>query len=137
MFKKHTKYNAWLSILILIITFITSAKGNAVTENENTSIIIVLEINESKNVSNDLNITYSYYGHENASYGPDEPFSATIGIYDFQLSDNESVHSIRFEKGAEQISTESVTWGNYSITLIHTSDDQKTVTLKLTQKHKI
>jgi len=104
-------------------------------ENEVLSKTITLEIHDKQSVFDDFSITYSSYGHEHVSYGPDEPFSATLGVYDFLLSDNSSSKPITIYLDVKQTSSAPEFWKNYSVTLMHDSDGQKKVVLKIIREH--
>lgn len=95
---------------------------------------ITLKVKEEKEVFNKLRIKYLSFGHEHSSSGPDEPFSATVGVYFFELSEDNSTESITIylDVNAE---SESVEWKNYTITLMN-SDDQKEITMIVEKQEK-
>jgi hypothetical protein len=124
-------------IIIIAFYFLIACAGGCMEpdlENEALAKTITLKVHDKQIVFNALNITYSNYGHEHVSYRPDEQFAATVGVYFFLLSDDNSSNSITLYMGVNQTSTEPVSWGNYAITMVHASDDQNTVVVKIVRK---
>jgi len=129
-----------LSFMILVSSYFLMASlsfgadmNNINEERPNT---VVLTVQEQKHTAGDLSITYSDYGHEHASSGPDEPFEATVGFYSFLISDGASSESFTVYRGVDETGGEPIMWQDHTIRLLHVSDDQREVTLQITSERK-
>ncbi len=72
---------------------------------------VPLKYGERTTLGNGVFVTYSSFGHEHVSYGPDEPFAATVAIYGITLDSgagSEMVYlalDIRGESAPETVAT--------------------------------
>lgn len=94
-------------------------------------VTITLGVGEEKTLFETLKITYVSYSHEHASSGPDDAFSATVGVYCFELTENDTTTMITVYKDVDNNSKEMV-WLRYTLVLLD-SANQEVVTLAITR----
>jgi hypothetical protein len=123
-----------LFALIASLVLMTSARVSMATPPADAvpPETVTLKLHERKAALGDrLFITYSAFGHENVSYGPYEPFAATVTVHHFLLSDGPSSESISIYRGTRERATETIQWKTFLITLANVSADQKQVVLNV------
>lgn len=88
---------------------------------------LTLRIEEEKvALGGEVRIKYNHYGHENSSSAPGEPFSATVGVYSFEVAANGNVDTITIYKGVDEPSS-NIDWKHYKIALFYVSEGQDEV----------
>lgn len=88
---------------------------------------LTLKINETKfALNNEVKIKYSTYSHEHSSSSPDQPFEASIGVYNFEFTTNKVTETITIYLAVNQQNS-AVDWKQYKITLFSSTPDQKEV----------
>jgi hypothetical protein len=99
-------------------------------ENKIHSQTISFQLHDEKIIFDYFRIVYSDYGHEHVSYGPDEPFAATTGVYYFLFSENKDTESVVIYQDRNE-AAEPLLWKKYLIVLISASANQQEVVLKI------
>lgn len=94
-------------------------------------VTVTLNINEEKILFETLKIKYVSCGHEHVSSSPDEPFSATVGVYVFEVTDGTVTTTITIYKDAYN-SSQEIEWLRYKLILLHTTDEEM-VTVAITR----
>lgn len=88
---------------------------------------LTLRIAEEKvALGGEVRIKYNHYGHEHASSAPGEPFSASVGVYSFEVAANGNVDTITIYKGVDEPSS-NIDWKQYKIALFYVSEGQDEV----------
>ena len=105
------------------------ANFNMTQENK---LSTTLNLKEEKTFFENLKIKFINFGHEHSSSGPNEAFSATVGVYSFVISDKNSSEEITVYTDTTGRSN-PVKWKGYSIEMTSATGDQKTVTLSLSK----
>lgn len=81
---------------------------------------------EKTALADEISIKYKNCSHEHSSSAPGEPFSANVGVYNFEVTENGSVETVTIHKGVDEPSS-TIEWRQYMITLFFVSDSQDEV----------
>lgn len=92
---------------------------------------ILISLNEEKTFFGVLKIKFISFSHEHSASSPNEPFSATTGVYVFNVSDGKNEKEMTIYTNAEGRSNAEKIFEKYELTLLKASSDQKTLTVNI------
>ncbi len=116
----------WFFFILLSLCIANGAFAHkrVITTTVDTLILKAREVKTG--LGDEVKIKYDSYSHEHSSSSPNEPFEASVGVYNFELTANKVTETITIYLGVNQ-NASAVDWKQYKITLFSASPDQKEV----------
>lgn len=92
---------------------------------------LTFRVGERKTALNEqVKLGYMRYSHENSSSSPNEPFSATTGVYFFEAIAKNYLEELVIYMGVTETS-KTIDWKHYKVTLLSVSENQSEVVVSV------
>lgn len=126
----------WSAIILLLLVSCTTDKAKNLSKKETEKMMqnaesVEIKHNEEKLFFSSLKIKFTGFSHEHASSGPEQSFSATVGVYFFKVSDEKNEKEMTVYTSSEGRSNAEKIFDKYELTLEKATPDQKTLTMSL------
>ncbi len=92
---------------------------------------LTLKVMETKfALNNSLKIKFSSFSHEHSSSSPADSFSATTGVYFFEITVDDKMEPITIYTGVEGRSR-PFEWKSYTVTMLSATEDQRAIVVSI------